>query len=138
MNTKATKKLFAVLAALWCAITLTIPVFAADTSLMSEGTSITNCDLSISATGQASCKVLVRTQTSSQRIEVVISLYQISRNGSTRLNSWSDKGAFMLTSTKTHPVTKGYDYQATAMITIKDSYGNKIETIPISSLVVHY
>ena len=65
-----------------------------------------------------------------------MSLKQI--NGKMPLKSWSLSGATPFSKTKTYYVTKGYDYQVTAVITIRDSSGKLIESFTTYSSIVHY
>lgn len=133
---KTSKKAFVLLLALCCIGTTIIPAHATETQPMLDTVHEATAMLKISSSGQASCIVSVSARTSSHRVEVSMSLNQI--NGKTPLKTWSLSGTGTFTATKTYYVVKGYDYQITAKITVKDSSGKLIESFTTNSSVVHY
>ena len=133
---KTTKKALVLLFAL-CYIGVAIaPAHATEAEPMSDTTNRATATLKISASGQALCIIDVTARSSTNRIEVTMSLNQI--NGKTPLKTWSLSGTGSFSATKTYYVVKGYDYQITAKITVKDSSGKLIESFTTNSSVVHY
>lgn len=133
---KTTKKAFVLLLALFCIGATIIPAHATEAQPMTDTANKSALTLTINSSGQASCFVVVNTRTASNRVEVSMSLNQI--NGKTPLTTWSLNGIWNLSATKTYYVVKGYDYQITAKITVKDSSGKKLESFTVNSPVVHY
>lgn len=133
---KTTKKALVLLIALYCISVAIAPVHATEAEPMTDTTNRATVTLKISASGQASCIIDVTTRSSTNRIEVTMSLNQV--NGKTPLRTWSVNGIWNLSATKTYYVVKGYDYQITAKITVKDSSGKLIESFTTNSSVVHY
>ena len=131
-----TKKVLVLLFALSCIGATIVPTHAAEVQPMTDTTYNSTAKLDISVSGQASCIVVVNTRTTSHRVEVSLSLNQI--NGKTPLKTWSLSGTGSFSATKTYYVVKGYDYQITAKITVKDSSGKLIESFTTNSSVVHY
>ena len=116
-----TKKAFVLLLALCCIGATIIPAHATEAQPMTDTANKSALTLTINSSGQASCFVVVNTRTASNRVEVSMSLNQL--NGKTPLTTWSLNGIWNLSATKTYYVVKGYDYQITAKITVKDSSG---------------
>lgn len=133
---KTTKKLLALLLALCCISSTIIPSYAAEAQPMSETTYIATALLSINSSGQALCTAIVNAKTDSYHVEATMSLNQI--NGNTPLKSWPLSGTGRIYEAKTYYVAKGYDYQVTVDLTVRDFSGNLIESIIVSSSIVHY
>lgn len=133
---KTTKKLLILLLALCCISSTIIPSYAAEAQPMAETTYVATALLSINSSGQALCTVIVNARTASYRVEATMSLNQI--NGKTPLKSWPLSGTGRLYEAKTYYVTRGYDYQVTVDITVRDSSGKLIESFITSSSIVHY
>lgn len=130
------KKLFALFLALCYVGIIITPAHATEIQPMTESTCNAMACLSIKSSGQASCEITTSARDTSLRIEVSLSLNQI--NGKTPLKTWSLSGTGSFSATKTYYVVKGYDYQITAKITVKDSSGKLIESFTTNSSVVHY
>lgn len=133
---KATKKILVLLLSLYCIGSSIIPAHATEFQPRTATTYNAQASLLINANGQASCSVLVITRSTLYRIEITMSLNQT--NGKTLLKSWLLSGTGSLYNTKTYYVTKGYDYQVTADITIRDSSGKLIESFTTFSSIVRY
>lgn len=133
---KTTKKAFVLLLALFCIGATIIPAHATEAQPMTDTANKSALTLTINSSGQASCFVVVNTRTASNRVEVSMSLNQI--NGKAPLKTWSLSGTGSFSATKTYYVVKGYDYQITAKITVKDSSGKLIESFTTNSSVVRY
>ncbi len=72
----------------------------------------------------------------SHKVEAVMSL---NRLGSPNpLKTWSIKEIGEFTMSENYYVSRGYDYQVSATITVKDSGGRFIESFTVCSAVVHY
>ena len=133
---KIFKKFSVFFLALCCTFITTLPAYAEEIQPMADSTSNANATLSISLDGQASCNVNITIRLASYRIEAVMSLNKIGQ--STPLKSWSSSGTGRLLLSQNYYVSKGYDYQVTATITVKDSSGQLIESFSTTSAVVHY
>ena len=133
---KTTKKLSALLLALCCLTVFVTQAFASEYQPMNEGTDHAAATLSITYMGQADCSVVVNARSMTYHVEVVMSLNQIGQP--TPLKSWSASGTGRLSLGQNYYVSKGYDYQVTATITVKDSSGQLIESFSTTSAVIHY
>lgn len=130
------KKFSAVFLALCCIFITTLQAYAEEIRPMADSIPNANVTLAISLGGKASCDVNLTARLASYRIEVVMSLNQIGQ--STPLKSWHASGTGSLSLSQNYYVSKGYDYQVIATITVKDSSGQSIESFPTTSAVVHY
>lgn len=133
---KTTKKLLVLLLALCCIGSILIPSFAAEAQPLTNSTYQAKALLLIDLSGKALCNVAVTASTTTYCIEATMSLSQI--NGKTPLKSWSLSGTDPFSETRSYYVVKGYDYQVTADITVRDSSGKLIESFTTSSSIVHY
>lgn len=131
-----TKRTSVVVLVLCCIISLFVPAFASEVEPMSLGTKTFEVTLDISSDGQASCCAVANASLMSHKVEIVMSLNQIGQ--STPLKSWSANGTGKLSLSQSYYVSKGYDYQVTATITVRDSSGKFIESFTTPSSVVHY
>lgn len=130
------KRMSALFLTLCCVLTLITSTYASGIEPTADATDNFRAILSISLFGQASCSVTGKASMISHKIEVTMSLYQLSNP--IPLKSWSASDTGTLIISKNYYVSKGHDYQVTATITIKDSGGGFIESFTINSPVVHY
>lgn len=130
-----TKRISVLFLILCCIFTLIVPTYASEIEPMTDSTDNFRADLSISA-GQALCEVSGKASLVSHKIEVVMSLNQL--GNPIPLKSWSASGTGKLTMSKSYYVSRGYDYQVSATITVRDSGGRFIESFTVYSAIVHY
>ncbi len=135
-TTKAAIKLSVMLLALYLISLIVTFAFASDIQPMADGTNSAKATLSISSNGLASCTISANTKSFSHCIEITMSLYRI--NDDSEMKSWTMEGVYSLTETKNYYVAEGFDYQITALITVRDSSGKLIESFTTTSSIVHY
>lgn len=124
------------LALFCCILTLIVPTYASEIEPMADATDDFRATLSIGLGGQATCRVIANADSISNKLEIVMSLNQLGNPNS--LKTWSASGTGRLTMSKSYYVSRGYDYQVSATITVRDSGGRFIESFTVYSAIVHY
>lgn len=131
-----TKRISILFLVLCCIFTLVAPTYASEIEPMTDATDDFRATLSIGFGGQASCNVIANASLISYKLEVAMSLNQL--NNPNPLKTWNASGTGKLIMTKNYYVSRGYDYQVSATITVRDSGGRFIESFTVYSSIVHY
>lgn len=131
-----TKRMSVLFLALCCAFALIAPTYASEIEPMTDATDDFRATLSIGFGGQATCSVLGSATSMSHKIEAIMSLNRL--GNPIPLKTWSSQEAGELTMSENYYVSRGYDYQVSATITVRDSGGRFIESFTVCSAVVHY
>jgi len=128
---RTAKRVLFVLLALYCALAVILPTFAAGIQPMSENLSQSSANLSINSNGLATCHVVASSYMPTYRISATMTLYYNQGGSLTFVNSWSAHGIGSLSKTGTCQVKKGFSYQLQCSVTVSDSNGRVVETIQL-------
>jgi hypothetical protein len=131
-----TKRIFALCLALCYTLTLIAPTYASGIEPMTDGTDNFRATLSIGFGGQATCNAFGSATLMSHKVEAIMSLNRL--GNPIPLKTWNSQETGGLTMSENYYVSRGYDYQVSATITVRDSGGRFIESFTIYSAIVHY
>lgn len=131
-----TKRISVLFLVLCCIFTLVVPTYASEIEPMTDATDDFQATLSIGFGGYASCCAIANANSVSQKLEIVMSLNRLGNPNP--LKTWNASGTGRLTISENYYVSRGYDYQVSATITVRDSGGRFIESFTVYSSIVHY